>query len=172
MNKQRFKLLFLCTSNSARSIIAEYLVKRFAGDKFDAVSAGASPKPHPNTLALKVLSSHSNIDVSDARSKSWDEFSDVKFDFVITLCDIAPCPIWPGQPIIAHWETPAPSDVEGTEKQKEDAVWKVRSNVVWSYSGLFPSTNSTPCDWRRPRRKSARRVSRLISADSALLLKL
>jgi protein-tyrosine-phosphatase len=90
VNKQRFKLLFLCTSNSARSIIAEYLVKRFAGDKFDAVSAGASPKPHPNTLALKVLSSHSNIDVSDARSKSWDEFSDVKFDFVITLCDIAP----------------------------------------------------------------------------------
>ncbi|MFZ0708564.1 MAG: arsenate reductase ArsC [Terrimicrobiaceae bacterium] len=129
MNKQRFKLLFLCTSNSARSIITEYLVKTFAGDRFDAVSAGASPKSHPNPLALKVLSSHYNIDVSDARSKSWDEFRDVNFDFVITLCDIAPCPVWPGQPIIAHWETPSPSDVEGTEKQKEDAVWKVTQQI-------------------------------------------
>ena len=90
MNKQRFKLLFLCTSNSARSIIAEYLVKTFAGDKFDAVSAGASPKSHPNPLALKVLRDHYKIDVSEARSKSWDEFRDVKFDFVITLCDVAP----------------------------------------------------------------------------------
>ena len=107
-NKPRFKILFLCTGNSARSIFAEYLLKKIAPMHFETYSAGASPKPAPHPLALEILLQDFKIDASDAYSKSWDEFKDVPFDFVITLCDNAKetCPVWPGQPILAHWSSP------------------------------------------------------------------
>jgi len=129
--KPRFKLLFLCTGNSARSIMAEYLVKRYGSEKFDVVSAGSSPKASPHPLALKTLKGHFNIDATDARSKSWEEFKGVEFDFVITLCDNAKesCPVWPGQPVIAHWGSPDPADAEGTEEEKEKAFWTVAQQI-------------------------------------------
>ena len=109
------KVLFLCTGNSARSVIAEYLLRAKGRGRFEAFSAGAVPTGRVNPLALWVLKTHYLIDASAARSKSWDEFRAVKFDFVITVCDNAreSCPIWPGQPVIAHWGSPDPAVVRG-----------------------------------------------------------
>jgi len=128
---KKFKILFLCTGNSARSIIAEYLIKKIRPDLFESVSAGATPKGFPHPLALKVLTDNYHIDVTGARSKSWDEFSDVDFDFIITLCDSAKetCPVWPGQPVIAHWGSPDPADFEGTDAEKEAFFWKVAQQI-------------------------------------------
>ena len=127
----RFKLLFLCTGNSARSILAEYLGKSLAGAKFDFVSAGSDPKPAPHPLALKVLQERFRLDTTGARSKSWKEFDGVEFDFVITLCDNAKenCPVWPGQPIIAHWGSPDPAEALGTDEEKERTFWQVAQQI-------------------------------------------
>jgi arsenate reductase (thioredoxin) len=127
----RFKILFLCTGNSARSIFAEYLLKKMAPERFEIYSAGANPKAAPHPLALKVLSERLQIDVSDARSKSWDEFKDHELDFVITLCDKAKetCPVWPGQPIIAHWSSPDPAEVEESQEKKIKAFWVVSQQI-------------------------------------------
>ena len=121
------KILFLCTGNSARSILAEYLLRRLAPERFDVYSAGAAPTGTVNPLATKVLSERFHIDASSARSKSWDEFRDLKFDFVITVCDRAreSCPVWPGQPVIAHWGTADPAAVAGTPRQQERAFVNV-----------------------------------------------
>jgi protein-tyrosine-phosphatase len=125
------KVLFLCTGNSARSVIAEYLLRAKGRGRFDAFSAGAVPTGRVNPLALWVLKKHYLIDASAARSKSWDEFRAVKFDFVITVCDNAreSCPIWPGQPVIAHWGSPDPAVSEGTEEQKQRVFVQVASQI-------------------------------------------
>lgn len=130
-NKQKFNTLFLCTGNSARSILAEFILGRIAPHKFEVSSAGSNPKPAPHPLALHVLREHYALDVSTARSKSWDEFEGVEFDFVITLCDKAKetRPIWPGQPIIAHWPSPDPSDFEGPEDAKAKVFWLVAQQI-------------------------------------------
>ena len=130
-NKPRFKILFLCTGNSARSIFAEYLLKEIAPGRFEAYSAGASPKPAPHPLALEILRQDFKIDASDAYSKSWGEFKDAEFDFVITLCDNAKesCPVWPGQPIVAHWSSPDPAAVEGSNAEKRRAFRQVAQQV-------------------------------------------
>jgi protein-tyrosine-phosphatase len=126
-----FKLLFLCTGNSARSILGEYLLTRIGAKRFEAYSAGASPKPAPHPLALRVLKETYKIDASAARSKSWDEFKEVEFDFVITVCDNAKetCPVWPGQPIIAHWSSPDPVDAQGTEEEQFRAFQQVALQI-------------------------------------------
>ena len=125
----RFKLLFLCTGNSARSILAEFLMKKIAPHQFEVSSAGSNPKPAPHPLALATLRDHYQIDVSAARSKSWREFEGVEFDFVLTLCDNAKesCPVWPGQPIIAHWPSPDPAEVEGADAAK--VFWQVAQQI-------------------------------------------
>ena len=130
-NKPRFKILFLCTGNSARSIFAEYLLKAIAPTRFETYSAGASPKPAPHPLALEILREDFKIDASDAYSKSWEEFKDAQFDFVITLCDNARenCPVWPGQPIVAHWSSPDPAAVEGSNAEKRRALWQVAQQI-------------------------------------------
>ncbi len=116
-----FKVLFLCTGNSARSVFAEYFLRRLGGKRFEAYSAGASPSGTVNPTTLKVLRERFNIDASDARSKSWDEFRGVKFDFVITVCDNAreTCPIWPGQPIVAHWGVDDPAAFVGGSEARD-----------------------------------------------------
>ncbi len=116
-----YKVLFLCTGNSARSVFAEYLLKRLGGSRFDAYSAGANPSGTVNPMTLQVLLERFHIDASDARSKSWDELQDVIFDFVITVCDNAreTCPFWPGQPIIAHWGVEDPAAFVGTPQARE-----------------------------------------------------
>lgn len=125
------KVLFLCTGNSARSIIAEYLLRAKGRGRFESYSAGAKPTGRVNPLAVWVLQRHYLIDASDGRSKSWDEFKDVKFDFVITVCDNAreSCPIWPGQPVVAHWGSPDPAAVEGTEEEKQRSFVEVASQI-------------------------------------------
>lgn len=114
-----YKLLFLCTGNSARSIFGEYLLRRIGGPRFEVYSAGSFPTGQVNPYAIRVLSEVYDIDASEARSKSADEFEGTEFDFVITVCDNAreTCPIWPGQPIVAHWSSPDPASAEGTDEQ-------------------------------------------------------
>ena len=135
-----FQLLFLCTGNSARSILAEYLAKNLAGGTFDVVSAGSNPQSAPHPVARKVLKDRFGIDASEARSKSWREFDGIEFDFVITLCDTAreTCPVWPGQPIIAHWGSPDPAEVTGTAEEKEMAFWQVAQEIKRRFE-LFAS---------------------------------
>jgi arsenate reductase len=122
-----FKVLFLCTGNSARSIFAESFLKRLGGRRFEAHSAGASPSGTVNPTTLMVLRERFNIDASDARSKSWDEFREVEFDFVITVCDHAreTCPVWPGQPIVAHWGVDDPAAFVGPPEARERFFYQV-----------------------------------------------
>lgn len=126
-----YKFLFLCTGNSARSIFGEYLLRRLGGPRFQVYSAGASPTGVVNAFAIQVLKDCFNIDASAARSKSWEEFKDVQFDFVITVCDNAreTCPIWPGQPIVAHWSSPDPAAVEGSDEEKYRAFKEVAFQI-------------------------------------------
>jgi arsenate reductase (thioredoxin) len=117
-----YNVLFLCTGNSARSIMAEAVLNRAGQGKFHAFSAGSQPKGevHPYTLDL-LRKMH--FDVSNARSKSWLEFAQPdapKLDFVFTVCDSAAsetCPVWPGQPMTAHWGVPDPAAATGTEAE-------------------------------------------------------
>ena len=120
-------ILFLCTHNSARSILAEALLNDMGGDKFRAFSAGSSPRENqqPNPFALKALQS-AGISTDGLSSKSWDVFATAsidapKMDLVITVCDNAAgevCPFWPGQPANAHWGYADPSEIEGTDAQR------------------------------------------------------
>ncbi len=120
MPRPPYKTLILCTGNSARSIIGEYLLRLKGQGRFEAFSAGSTPTGKVNPLALWVLSDRYGIDASDARSKSWDEFRGAEFDFIITVCDDAKesCPIFPGRPVTAHFGAPDPAKFEGTEKQR------------------------------------------------------
>ena len=112
------RVLFLCTGNSARSIFAEYLLRRIGQGRFEVYSAGSNPTGRVNPFAIRVLKDLYHIDTSDARSKSWEEYEDMEFDFVITVCDNAreSCPVWPGRPIIAHWGVPDPATATGSDE--------------------------------------------------------
>ena len=118
-----YNVLFLCTGNSARSILAEAIVNHEGAGRFRGYSAGSHPKgaPHPYAIDLLKRLSH---DTGFARSKSWDEFAGedaLRMDFVFTVCDQAaaePCPYWPGQPMSAHWGLPDPAAAEGTEAER------------------------------------------------------
>src|ERR1017187_4004479 len=100
-----YRVLFLCTGNSARSILAEYLLRREAPGRFEAFSAGALPRGRVNPIAIEVLRDVYGIDATGARSKWGGEFRGRKFDFGARVCARGKesCPIWPGQPVVAHW---------------------------------------------------------------------
>src|SRR5712671_8009104 len=127
MTSAVFNVLFLCTGNSARSIMAEAILNRLAADKFRAYSAGSQPKGQPHPEAIRLLQSL-DYDTSKFRSKSWNEFAKSEFaspgvpalDFVFTVCDNAAgeaCPFWPGQPMTAHWGVPDPAAATGSEAE-------------------------------------------------------
>lgn len=131
MTRPPYKILFLCTGNSARSILGEYLIRRYSLGRFESYSAGSNPSGKVNSTVLRVLRENYQIDASDARSKSWSEYKDVKFDFVITVCDNAKesCPNWPGQPIIAHWGSADPATFAGTEEEKYRLTTQVAMQI-------------------------------------------
>jgi len=126
MTASPLNVLFLCTGNTARSILAESLLRKLGGDHFAAFSAGSQPKGIVNPFAIKVLEKF-ECPVEDLHSKHWSEFAAPgapQMDFIFTVCDNAAgeaCPLWPGQPVAAHWGIEDPAAVEGTEIEKEAA---------------------------------------------------
>ena len=126
MADRPYNVLFLCTGNTARSILAESILSKDGAGRFSAYSAGSQPKGTVNPFALKVLDAL-GYPTDGFRSKSWSEFADPGspvMDFVFTVCDSAAgeaCPVWPGQPMTAHWGIEDPAAVEGTDIEKERA---------------------------------------------------
>ena len=125
MADKLYNVLFVCTGNSARSILAEGILNKLGAGRFRAWSAGSQPKGEVHPLALEVLQ-RQGMSQSGLRSKSWDEFAQPgapELNFVFTVCDNAAgevCPVWPGQPVTAHWGVPDPAAVEGApERQKQ-----------------------------------------------------
>ena len=126
MTDRLYNVLFLCTGNSARSILAEALINQLGRGRFRGFSAGSHPKGTVHPIALQLLQ-RMNFPTDGLRSKSWDEFAapgSPELDFVFTVCDNAAgevCPVWPGQPMTAHWGLPDPAAIEGTDLDKTKA---------------------------------------------------
>ena len=144
MSDRPYNVLFLCTGNSARSILAEAILRNLGTGRFNAFSAGSQPKGEVHPFALELLQ-NLKLDTSFARSKSWDEFArpgSPKMDFVFTVCDNAAnesCPVWPGQPMTAHWGIPDPAAAEGTDAEKHLAfadAYRQLSNRISAFLAL------------------------------------
>lgn len=126
MSGRPFHVLFLCTGNSARSILGEAILNHLGEGRFRAWSAGSRPAGHVNPFALELLQDK-GLPTQGLRSKSWDEFAAPgapAFDFIFTVCDSAAaetCPVWPGHPMSAHWGIPDPAAVEGDDEAKRRA---------------------------------------------------
>ncbi len=144
MTGQIYNVLFLCTGNTARSILAEGILRKDGAQRFNAFSAGSHPKGTVNPYALKTLAEY-GYPADGFRSKSWDEYAapgapDV--DFVFTVCDSAAgevCPFWPGQPITAHWGIEDPAAVEGTDIEKQRAfneAFRYLRNRISAFTSL------------------------------------
>lgn len=127
MTEQPFNVLFLCTGNSARSVLAESILNKIGNGRFKAFSAGSHPSGAINPHVLEFLEKR-NFPTADLRSKSWNEFAapdGPALDFVFTVCDNAAgvvCPVWPGQPVTAHWGVEDPVSVDGDDDAKRKAV--------------------------------------------------
>jgi arsenate reductase len=144
MSQKRYNVLFLCTGNSARSILAECIMNREGSDRFKAFSAGSQPQGRVHPLALALLE-HKAYETRGLRSKSWEEFGRAgapDIDFVFTVCDNAArevCPVWPGQPMSAHWGIPDPAAVEGSEAERALAfadAYRMLANRISLFTSL------------------------------------
>jgi arsenate reductase (thioredoxin) len=148
MIERTYDVLFLCTGNSARSILAEGILRKDGEGRFTAYSAGSQPKGMVNPLALKVLGDHGYPTVG-YRSKTWDEFAAPGapvMDVVLTVCDSAAgeaCPVWPGHPSITHWGIEDPAAVEGSDADKEQAflrAFQFLKSRIGTFLHLPPAT--------------------------------
>ncbi len=144
MNDNVYNVLFLCTGNSARSILAEAILEREGIGRFRAFSAGSQPKGEPHPMAIDLLQKM-NHKTEHLRSKSWDAFSGAdapEMHFVFTVCDNAAaesCPVWPGQPMAAHWGIPDPAAAEGTEAERRIAfadAYRMMTNRISIFVNL------------------------------------
>jgi arsenate reductase (thioredoxin) len=144
MNERSYNVLFLCTGNTARSILAEGILRKDGAGRFNAFSAGSHPKGVVNRYALKTLAAY-GYPAEDFRSKSWDEFAALgapKMDFVFTVCDSAAgevCPVWPGQPMTAHWGIEDPAAIEGADIEKQRAfneAFRFLRNRISAFTSL------------------------------------
>jgi protein-tyrosine-phosphatase len=145
MNRDRpYNVLFLCTGNSARSIMGEAIINRIGAGKFKGYSAGSMPKGEVHPLAINLLNKL-NYGTGALRSKSWEEFTAAgapELDFVFTVCDNAAnevCPIWPGQPMTAHWGLPDPAEAQGDEAQRALAfadTYRMLNNRIGIFTSL------------------------------------
>ena len=144
MTDRVFNVLFLCTGNSARSIMAESILRKMGTGRFNAFSAGSHPKGAVNPFALKTLEAY-GFPTQGLRSKGWDEFATAaapQMDFVFTVCDNAAgevCPIWPGRPMTAHWGVEDPAAVEGKDIDKERAfnqAFRYLRNRIVAFTAL------------------------------------
>jgi arsenate reductase len=150
MDSSPFNVLFLCTGNSARSIMAETILNALGKGRFKAYSAGSHPTGRVNPLALELLQAN-RLPVEGLRSKSWDEFAQAGapfLHFVFTVCDQAAaemCPVWPGQPMSAHWGVPDPASVAGSDEVKRRAFFAAYSALNRRIS-IFVSLPLTKLD--------------------------
>ena len=144
MVDKTFNALFLCTGNSARSILAEAILGRLGKGRFNSYSAGSHPRGKPHPQALRLLETL-KYDTGQFRSKSWDEFTEPGapvLDFVFTVCDNAAnevCPVWPGQPMTAHWGIPDPAALEGSEAEIAAAfaeTYRLLNNRITAFVNL------------------------------------
>lgn len=144
MKPRHFNVLFLCTENSARSIMAEAIMNRKGFPNFTGYSAGSHPIGRVNPHALKQIES-AGMPVEGLRSKSWDEFGKAdapEIHFVFTVCDSSvgePCPVWPGQPLSAKWSVPDPAAVKGTEDEMQRAyfgAWRILERRISLFISL------------------------------------
>lgn len=144
MSNRVYNVLFLCTGNSARSILAECILNREGSGRFKGFSAGSHPKGQVYPFALDLLRKM-NHPTAGLRSKSWDEFAEAgapHLDFVFTVCDNAAnevCPIWPGQPMTAHWGVPDPAAAEGSEVERHLAfadAYRMLTNRIGVFASL------------------------------------
>lgn len=144
MTDKTYNVLFLCTGNSARSIIAEAILNRIGQGKFKAYSAGSHPKGEVHPFTIQLLK-NLNYDTAFARSKDWAEFAAPgapQMDFVFTVCDNAAaeaCPVWPGQPMTAHWGIPDPAEAEGNDAEKHlafDDAYRMLNNRISIFISL------------------------------------
>jgi arsenate reductase len=142
--EQPLNVLFLCTGNSARSIIAESILNAMGGGRFKAYSAGSHPTGQVHPLALELLQ-RNRLSIEGLRSKSWDEFAAPgapELNFVFTVCDNAAgevCPVWPGQPMTAHWGVPDPAAAEGDDEARRKAffhAWNFLYNRISLFANL------------------------------------
>ncbi len=142
-------VLFLCTGNSARSIMAEMYLNHAGQGRFRAFSAGSLPKGEVHPLSLETLRA-AGIPIAGARSKSWDEFAKPgapQMDIVITVCDNAAaeaCPIWPGAPVKAHWSFPDPAAAQGSEAERRTAFAKIFADIRRAIDRLIALSAATP----------------------------
>ena len=167
MGDQPFNVLFLCTGNSARSIMAEAILNKLGAGKFRAYSAGSRPKGQVHPEALRLLESLGH-ETSGFRSKSWSEFADPGaplLDFVFTVCDNAAgevCPVWPGQPMTAHWGLPDPAEARG-KPAEISLAFKDAYRMLNQRIGIFTSLPLRSLD-QLSLQKKLREIGRMESA--------
>jgi protein-tyrosine-phosphatase len=148
------KVLFLCTGNSCRSQMGEAILRQLGSDRFEALSAGSHPAGFIHPIAIETMQ-QMGISLESQTSKSWDEFPDTRFDVVITLCDDAAaetCPVWPGDPVRAHWSLPDPSYHPGTDEERLQFAMRVAQRLRTKIEGLIE------LEWSQDRAELAKRL--------------